>query len=70
MSKASQRMKSEPRIRHSGDANSSYVETWWYTYEDGKPSPIKSEGLKPVLLPIGLESTITTMFNKMPERGR
>jgi len=63
-------MKSEPRIRHSGDASSSYVETWWYIYEDGKPSPVKSKDLKPVLLPIGLESTITTMFNKMPEQKR
>jgi hypothetical protein len=55
-------MSKEPKLRQRPDrGNTMRVETWW------KPE-VRSDSLAPVSLPIGLESTMTTMFRHLPSK--
>jgi len=50
-------------------SGASSVETWWYRHEGphNKPVPIRSDNLKPVCLPVGLENLVCTAIQKIPD---
>jgi hypothetical protein len=56
---AYEKFKREPKLRHhryTGDSLN--IETWWHG--------VRSDSLAPVLMPIGLEASIVSVFRHLP----